>query len=353
MKKCSPVFQRAKIFFCTCSNHLASRHSWFCPIWQIQRSQNLLLIIIPQNKKNLYHENCLTIILQKNIIYTLIVAIIFILTKLLFILNSENKKKPLAGKVAFVTGSTQGIGLGIAKALVKSGAKLILNGLGEKDNIEKTRTQLEQEYNSEVIYHGADLTDPEQIKNLFEEAHKKQFLPDILVNNAGVQFVSPVDEFPTEKWDNIIAVTLSATFHTTKLAVPNMRKKGYGRIINISSAHGLVASPFKSAYVAAKHGVVGFTKSTALELVKDNITVNAICPGYVRTPLIDKQIPDTAKIRGISEEDVISQIILKAQPIGRFVQKEEIASLVLYLCSPEAAALTGAALSIDGGWTSQ
>jgi 3-hydroxybutyrate dehydrogenase len=256
-----------------------------------------------------------------------------------------------SGKTALVTGSTSGIGLEIAREFAKQGTNLVLNGFGNAQEIETLRAGLAKEHKIEVIYSAADLSKPAEIAQMMTLAEGKFGGVDILVNNAGIQFVSPIEEFPTEKWDAILAINLTGAFHATRLAVPSMKKKKWGRIINMASAHGLVASPFKAAYVAAKHGLLGLTKTVALETAEARITVNAICPGYVMTPLVQKQIPDTAKARGISEQAVIRDVMLEPQPTKRFVEVSEVAALALFLASDAAASITGAALSIDGGWT--
>ncbi len=257
----------------------------------------------------------------------------------------------LKDKVALVTGSTSGIGLGLAKGFAAAGAHVVLNGFGEADEIERTRSDLASSYGVQVLYDGADMTDPDAIENMMTRTETELGPVDILVNNAGIQHVEAIEDFPVAKWDAIIAINLSSAFHTTRLAIPAMKAKSWGRIINVASAHGLVASPFKSAYVAAKHGIVGMTKTVALEVAEAGITVNAICPGYVRTPLVEAQIPDTAKARGITEEEVVRDVMLEPQPTKRFVEVEELASLATYLCSDAAASLTGTALPMDGGWT--
>jgi len=257
------------------------------------------------------------------------------------------------GKTALVTGSTSGIGLGIATRLAAEGANIVLNGFGDAAQIETLRKDLAAKNDVQVVYDGADMTKPDAIAAMMKKAIDKFGAIDILVNNAGVQHVAPVDEFPVDKWDLIIALNLSSAFHTTRLALPAMKKRRWGRIVNIASAHALVASPFKSAYVSAKHGLAGFTKTVALEVAQQGITANAICPGYVRTPLVDKQFPDQAKAHGISEERVIREVILAPQPTKEFVKVEEVAALAAYLCSDAAAAITGAMLSIDGGWTAE
>ncbi|MHA1598882.1 MAG: 3-hydroxybutyrate dehydrogenase [Alphaproteobacteria bacterium] len=257
----------------------------------------------------------------------------------------------ISGKVAVVTGSTSGIGLGIATALAAAGAKVLLNGLADSDAIEATRKELEGKGPGEVLYHPADMTQPDQIADMIDFANSELGGVDILVNNAGIQFVSPIEEFPPEKWDAIIAINMSSAFHTIRACVPLMKKSGWGRIINMASAHALVASPFKSAYVAAKHGLLGLTRTVSLEVAEAGITVNAICPGYVKTPLVENQISDTAKARGISPEEVVRDVLLAAQPTKKFVEISELADLTLFLCSDGAASINGAALSVDGGWS--
>jgi len=259
----------------------------------------------------------------------------------------------LKGKTALVTGSTSGIGLGIATRLAAEGANIVLNGFGERTEINRISTELKTKYRVNVTYDAADMTKPAAIAAMLEKAIAQFGAVDVLVNNAGIQHVAPVDEFPLDKWDAIIAINLSSSFHTVRGALPAMKAKRWGRIVNIASAHALVASPFKSAYVAAKHGIAGFTKTVALEVAEQGITVNALCPGYVLTPLVEKQIPDTAKARGISAEAVKHDVLLAAQPTKKFVGVEEIAALTAFLCSQEAASITGAVLPIDGGWTAQ
>jgi 3-hydroxybutyrate dehydrogenase len=251
----------------------------------------------------------------------------------------------LEGKVALVTGSTSGIGLAIARALAAEGAKLMINGFGDAADIERICSELG------ALHDGADLSRPDQIEAMMTRCTDEIGSPDILVNNAGIQHVSPVEDFPPEKWDAIIAINLSAVFHTTRLAVPAMKRKGWGRIVNTASAHSLVASPNKSAYVAAKHGVAGFAKTVALETARDGITVNCISPGYVWTELVERQIPDTMKTRRLTREQVMNDVLLAAQPTKRFVTPEEVAALTLFLCRDEAQSMTGANLSMDGGWT--
>jgi 3-hydroxybutyrate dehydrogenase len=259
----------------------------------------------------------------------------------------------LKGRSVLVTGSTSGIGRGIAECFAREGANVMLNGFGEAGEIERLRAGLAKEHGVKVLYHGADMTRPAEIAAMVKEAEKAFGRVDILVNNAGIQHVAPVDEFPIEKWDAIIAINLSSVFHATRAALPGMKKAKWGRVINIASAHGLVASPFKSAYVAAKHGVVGFTKSLALEVAEQGITANSICPGFVRTPLVDKQIDDQARVHGIPRENVIRDVILAPQPTKQFVRIEDVAAMALYLASEAAAQVNGAALSIDGGWTAR
>jgi 3-hydroxybutyrate dehydrogenase len=254
------------------------------------------------------------------------------------------------GKTALVTGSTSGIGLGIATRLAAEGANIILNGFGDTKEIEQLRRSLSDKHHVSVVYDAADMSRPDAIESMIKASIAEFGAVDILINNAGIQHVAPVDDFPVAKWDAILAINLSAAFHTVRAALPAMKKKGWGRIVNIASAHALVASPFKSAYVAAKHGIAGFTKTVALEVAEQGITVNAVCPGYVLTPLVEKQIPDTAKARGISREAVIRDVLLAAQPTKKFVTVEEVAGLTAFLCSNEAASITGAVLPIEGGW---
>ncbi len=255
------------------------------------------------------------------------------------------------GKTALVTGSTSGIGLGIAQALAAEGANLVINGFGDVLEIEHLRAKLTATHSVKVVYSPADMSKAASIETMMSLATQEFGGIDILVNNAGIQFVAPVEEFPIDKWDAIIAINLSAAFHTTRLALPYMKQKKWGRVINIASAHALVASPFKSAYVAAKHGIAGLTKTVALEVAEQGITVNAVCPGYVLTPLVEKQIPATAKARGISEDQVRRDVLLASQPTKKFVTIEEIAGLTKFLCTDTAASITGAVLPIEGGWT--
>ncbi len=251
---------------------------------------------------------------------------------------------------AVVTGSTSGIGLGVATAFAENKMNVMLNGFGDADEIEKIRAGLEETYGISVLYNGADMTKPEEIRTMMREAESAFGPVDVLVNNAGIQHVSKIEEFPEEKFDAIIAINMVSAFHTTKAVIGGMKERGFGRIINIASAHGLVASPFKSAYVAAKHGVVGMTKTVALEGAEFGVTANAICPGYVKTPLVEKQIPDTARERGITEEEVVKDVMLGPQPTKKFVDVAEIGALAVFLCSEGANSITGAALQVDGGW---
>ena len=259
--------------------------------------------------------------------------------------------RPLAGKVSLVTGSTSGIGLGIARALAAAGSSVVLNGLGVADEIAATRERLSAEFGVTVGYSAADMTRPEAIAEMIAATLSKQGRLDVLVNNAGIQHVATLDQSPVEKWDAILSINLSSAFHTMRLALPAMRQNKFGRIINIASAHGLVGSPFKSAYVAAKHGIVGLTKVAALETAEDGITCNAICPGYVYTPLVEAQIDSQAKAHGISREKVIHDVLLAQQPNKHFASVEEIGALTVFLASEAAASITGIALPVDGGWT--
>jgi len=261
--------------------------------------------------------------------------------------STHHASRPLA----LITGSTSGIGLGIAEALAAGGADLVINGFGAATDIEDTRARLAAQHGVDVAYDGADMSRPDAIEAMVRGAVERFGRIDILVNNAGVQHVAPIDEFPVDKWDAILAINLSAAFHTIRHALPAMKRQRSGRIINVASAHALVASPFKSAYVAAKHGIAGLTKTVALEVAEQGITVNAVCPGYVLTPLVQKQIPDTARARGISEDEVVRNVLLAAQPTRKFVAVEEVAALVRFLAGTEAASITGAVLPIEGGWT--
>lgn len=257
------------------------------------------------------------------------------------------------GKTALVTGSTSGIGLGIARTLAAQGANIVLNGFGEAAAIARLQRELAERYDVQVRYDGADMSRPEAIEDMMAKALSEFGCIDLLINNAGIQHVAPVEEFPVDKWYAILAINLSACFHTTRLALPAMKRKGFGRIVNIASAHALVASPYKSAYVTARHGVAGFTKTVALEVAEGGITVNAVCPGYVLTPLVEQQIPDTARARGISPEEVVRNVLLAAQPTKKFVTVEQVAALTAFLCSDDAASITGAILPLEGGWTAQ
>ena len=257
----------------------------------------------------------------------------------------------LKGKVAVVTGSTSGIGLAIARTCAQQGANVVINGFGDAAAIESERSGIEKDFGVKALYSPADMSKGEEIAAMIALAETNFGAVDILVNNAGIQFVSPVEEFPVDKWNQIIAINLSAAFHAIRAAVPGMKTRKWGRIINTASAHALVASPFKSAYVSAKHGIAGLTKTVALETAADGITVNAICPGYVWTPLVEKQIPDTMAARGLTREQVIRDVLLAAQPTKEFVTVEEIAALALYLTGDMAKSITGAIISIDGGWT--
>jgi 3-hydroxybutyrate dehydrogenase len=256
----------------------------------------------------------------------------------------------LKGKTAVITGSTSGIGLGIARGFAQAGINVVMNGFGDAAAIEVDRAALEA-LGPRVIYNNADMSKPAEIVTMIEAVEKEFGAVDIVVNNAGIQTVEPVESFPPERWDLIVAINMSSAFHTTRAAVPGMKKRGWGRVINVASAHGLVASPFKSAYVAAKHGIVGFTKTIALETAENGITCNAICPGYVLTPLVEKQIPDTAKARGLTEEQVKRDVLLAAQWTKKFVTVEQLAGVALFLCSDYAENITGVALPVDGGWT--
>jgi len=259
----------------------------------------------------------------------------------------------LAGKTAIVTGSTSGIGLGIARAFAAAGMNVMMNGLGNGREIDDTRRSLETEFGIAAAYSDADISRPDQIAAMVKEARAALGPVDVLVNNAGIQHVEAIETFPPEKWDAIIAIDLSSAFHAIRAVVPEMKQHRWGRIINIASAHALVASPFKSAYVAAKHGLLGLTKTVALETAEHGITVNAICPGYVLTPLVQRQIPETAKARGISEEMVVRDVLLHAQPTRQFVTTEQIGALSVFLCTGAGASITGAALPVEGGWTAQ
>lgn len=257
----------------------------------------------------------------------------------------------LKSRKALVTGSTSGIGLACAKALAREGADVCLNGFGPAEAIEAERAGIEAEFGVRCIYDAADMSKPDEIARMVARTQAEFGSLDILVNNAGIQFVSPIEDFPVEKWDAILAINLSSAFHTIRAATPGMKARKWGRIVNTASAHSLVASPFKAAYVAAKHGVVGLTKTVALELATSGVTVNCVSPGYVWTPLVEKQIPDTMKARGMSREDVIEKVLLTAQPTKQFVTVEQVAAAVVFLCSDAASQITGANISMDGGWT--
>jgi 3-hydroxybutyrate dehydrogenase len=257
----------------------------------------------------------------------------------------------LKSRSALVTGSTSGIGLACARALAAQGANVCLNGFGPVDEIETARAAIEREFGVRCIYNGADMTKPAEIAAMVGAAEAAFGAVDILINNAGIQFVSPIEDFPGEKWDQIIAINLSSAFHGIKAVTPGMKRRKWGRIINTASAHSLVASPFKAAYVAAKHGVVGLTKTVALELATFGVTANCISPGYVWTPLVERQIPDTMKARNMSREDVIEKVLLAAQPTKQFVTVEQVAAAAIFLCSDAASQITGTNISMDGGWT--
>jgi 3-hydroxybutyrate dehydrogenase len=256
-------------------------------------------------------------------------------------------------KCAVVTGSTSGIGLGIAEALAAAGMNIVLNGFGDAAEIERIRASLSGQHGIRTLYSSADMSKPADVTGMIGDAHRAFGDVAVLVNNAGIQHVEAVESFPPEKWDAILAINLSSAFHAIRAVVPGMKARRWGRIINVASAHGLVASPFKSAYVAAKHGLVGLTKTIALETAEHGITVNAVCPGYVLTPLVQKQIPETAKARGISEEEVVRDVLLHAQPTRQFVGTDQLGALVRFLCTDAAASMTGTALPVDGGWTAQ
>jgi 3-hydroxybutyrate dehydrogenase len=265
--------------------------------------------------------------------------------------QSAAASRPLGGKVSLVTGSTSGIGLGIARARAEAGSAVVLNGFGPTAEIAKTKDQLSSDFDVKVTYSAADMTKPEAIADMIATTVAAHSRLDVLVNNAGIQYVAPLGQFPVEKWDAILSINLSSAFHAMRLALPAMRQNKFGRIINIASAHGLVASPFKAAYVAAKHGIVGLTKVTALETAEEGITCNAICPGYVYTPLVEAQIDGQAKAHGISREAVIHDVLLAQQPNKRFATVEELGALTVFLASDAAASITGIALPVDGGWT--
>lgn len=256
-----------------------------------------------------------------------------------------------ASKVAVITGSTSGIGLAVARALAGAGHAVVLNGLGDPSEVEALRADIERQSGSEIAYHNADMSKPDQIESLVKFANSRFGTIDIVVNNAGIQTVAPIEEFPVDRYYLILAVNMSSAWHMTRLTMAGMKQRKWGRYINIASAHALVASPFKSAYVMSKHAVLGLTKTVALEGAEFGVTANAICPGYVLTPLVEKQIPETAKARGITEEEVIRDVLLAAQPTRQFVGADQIGALATFLCSPAASQITGTALPVDGGWT--
>jgi len=257
----------------------------------------------------------------------------------------------LEQKSAVITGSTSGIGLGIARALAQDGADVMLNGFGDAGDIEFTRAELQRQFGVKVRYSGADMSRPDQVRAMIESAQAEFGKVDIVVNNAGIQHVAPIEEFAEDRWDAVMAINLSSAFHIIKAVTPGMKARRFGRIINIASAHGLTASPFKAAYVAAKHGLVGLSKTVAVELAEFGITSNTICPGYVKTPLVDKQIADQAKAHGISPQQVVRDVMLSHQARKEFIQVEELAALAVFLASDAAASMTGTALAMDGGWT--
>jgi len=257
----------------------------------------------------------------------------------------------MQNRTVVVTGSTSGIGLGIARGFAQAGANVVLNGFGDADEIERERAMLDTLGGGRVAYDGADMSKPDEITAMVSKAEADFGAVDVVVNNAGIQTVEPVESFPPERWDLIVAINMNSAFHTTRAALPGMKARGWGRIINVSSAHGLVASPYKSAYVTAKHGITGFTKTVALEAAEHGVTVNAICPGYVLTPLVEKQIPATAAARGISEDHVKRDALLAAQWTKKFVTVEQLAGVALFLCSDAAENITGVSLPVDGGWT--
>ena len=265
--------------------------------------------------------------------------------------GAPSVSRSLAGKVSLVTGSTSGIGLGIARALAEAGSDVVLNGLGVASEIARTKDRISADCDVKVSYSPADMTKPAAIREMIETTLAEHGRLDVLVNNAGIQYVAPLDQFPAEKWDAILSINLSSAFHTMRSVLPAMRKNKFGRIINIASAHGLVASPFKAAYVAAKHGIVGLTKVAALETAEQGITCNAICPGYVYTPLVEAQTDGQAKVHGISREQVIHDVLLAQQPNKRFATVEELGALTVFLAGDAAASITGIALPVDGGWT--
>ena len=261
--------------------------------------------------------------------------------------------KILQGKTALITGSTSGIGLSIAHAMAEAGANIVLNGFGDLEEIKKIQNDIHDKHKTKVIYSPADVSSGQQVQKMVEDAITAFKQIDIIVNNAGIQFVSPIVDFPEEKWNSILAINLSSAFKLIKTTLPGMLTQNWGRIINIASAHGLIASPYKSAYIAAKHGLVGLTKAVALEIAETNVTCNAICPGYVRTPLVEKQIAEQAKVHNISEDRVVKEILLKSQPSKKFIVSDHVAQLAVFLCSPAGSSMTGEIVSMDGGWTAQ
>ena len=274
-----------------------------------------------------------------------------VITRRAAVADGPTRNSEVAGRTAVVTGSTSGIGLGIARSFAGAGMNIVLNGLGPREEVEATRANLARSFGVEVVHSPADMAKPDDIATMIADARRTFGSVDVLVNNAGVQHVEAIETFPPAKWDAIIAINLTAAFHAIRAVVPDMKARRWGRIINVASAHGLVASPFKSAYVAAKHGIVGLTKTVALETAGHGITANAICPGYVLTPLVERQIPETAKARGISEREVVEEVLLASQPTREFVTVEQIGGLALFLATGAAASITGAALPVDGGWT--
>jgi 3-hydroxybutyrate dehydrogenase len=271
----------------------------------------------------------------------------------IFNIKYESYSMFLKGKTALVTGSTSGIGLGYARALAAEGASVMINGFGDPDEIDGYVAEIAATSGAKALHSAADMAKPDEIREMVMQCQAELGGPDILINNVGIQHVAPVDDFPTEKWDAILAIILSSTFHATAAALPAMKAKNWGRIITTGSMHSKVASPFKSAYNAAKHGVAGFTKTVALEMAQTGITANTISPGYVWTPLVEGQIPDTMKARGLTREQVMNDVLLANQPQKKFVTIEQVAALAVFLCREEAAAITGANLSVDGGWTAQ
>ncbi|MBX3152144.1 3-hydroxybutyrate dehydrogenase [Candidatus Obscuribacterales bacterium] len=267
--------------------------------------------------------------------------------------TKEQHSKILDNKVAVVTGSTSGIGLGIARRLAANGCHIVLNGLADTAEVERVKTELAESSQRTIVYHGADMTKPQEIAELVEFAVNELGSVDILVNNAGIQHTASVEDFPVEKWDAVLAINLSSAFHTMRAALPHMKRNGFGRIVNIASVHGLVASAQKAAYVAAKHGLIGLTKVAALENAETGITVNAVCPGWVRTPLVEKQITDLAQRKGVSQEIAAEELLSAKQPSKRFVEVDELGDTVVFLASKAASNITGSSITVDGGWTAQ